>query len=80
MVVETFSPAVVGFTLSGIKFEKPKLWSREHFHFFFFFSGKTFCAKSPAGELGASSHSGFLMKVYNVAAGNKAEEDSQTGH
>lgn len=38
------------------------------------------CAKSPAGELGASDHSGFLMKVYNVAAGNKTEKDSQAGH
>lgn len=38
------------------------------------------CAKSPTGVPRASSHSGFLMKVYNVAAGNKAGEDLQTGH
>lgn len=38
------------------------------------------CAKSPAGEFGVSGHSGFLMKVYNVAAGNNTEEDLQTGH
>lgn len=38
------------------------------------------CVKSPAGELGAPRHSGFLMKVYNVAAGNNAEEDLHSAH
>lgn len=63
LVVETSSPAVVGFTLSRAELQ-PKLWRQEHFLiFFFFFSEKMICAKSPAGELGACSHSGFLMSV-----------------
>lgn len=76
LVVETFSPAAVGFTLSGTELQ-PKLWRQGHLNFF---SEKMICAKSPAGELGACSQSGFLMTACNVAAGNKAEEDSQSGH